>query len=255
MINRWTTLTGVAIFFVVVVYIQIKALHEKIEHLENTIISLNAKIRNAPQPQVSGFFQWAPPMTQPQVAPPDTSTPGSTQPRAESPQLRSNNLTDGLGYIKSEFKNLDLSDNGSIDAVEAAIPSSGFDLLDWNQDGEVSQEEVDRTQRYVERAESHAAKHDKADGKFPIEREAYEGSKKRFQYVDQNHDGIMEADEYYQFLLLGRNQLRRFDMNNDGDITHEEFGGSLMKFQKLDTDKNKSIDVSEVQDAIARGQW
>lgn len=179
---------------------------------------------------------------------------------SELPTLQKNtmlmsNVKLDLSRIRSSFEALDQNTNGRVEILEAGVSNEVFEVFDWNTDGELDLKELERTQRFMVRMDDWAKRHDLGDGSFPIERDHYEGSKKLFTFSDKNGDQVLDEDEYFEVLRKSREELRRFDVDRNGEITLQEFGGNQKRFDTIDQNKNQVIEEYEVRDALAQGYW
>lgn len=99
--------------------------------------------------------------------------------------------------------------------------------------------------------------------------------KAAFDQTDQNHDGAIEIDEYYDRLVdiffLGdankdgflteeefvavvviKEDFTKVDKSGEGKLSRQEFvSARLPHFIEIDTDKNGSLSLSEVETALA----
>ncbi|MEM9159832.1 MAG: sulfatase-like hydrolase/transferase, partial [Verrucomicrobiota bacterium] len=118
-----------------------------------------------------------------------------------------------------------------------------------------------------------------SNGDRSISRDEFTGRPERFRTLDTNGDGVIDESEAAnarppegQGGQGGRNGqgrgrpqaqrqgpaevgqganrlLSRFDSNEDGQVTREEFTGAEERFRELDTDENGLIDEAEIQNA------
>lgn len=69
----------------------------------------------------------------------------------------------------------------------------------------------------------------------PDQQEAYQ--QKLFDLIDANDDGIVNEKEFVVFILW--DDFRRYDLNNDGSVTREEYdkiSSDKAYFNRIDTD-------------------
>lgn len=137
-------------------------------------------------------------------------------------------------FIHEEFDKLDRNHDGVIDAQDA--PPNGkpedfmkrFKGLDKNNDGRITFEEY-------------------ADG--PI--------LDRFKTIDKDGSGYLERPEIEAYLKKINGDARKrlaefiakYDLNNDGKVTRDEFPGSDAVFARLDRNKDGVVDEKDAPGA------
>jgi Ca2+-binding EF-hand superfamily protein len=89
------------------------------------------------------------------------------------------------------------------------------------------------------------------DGK--ISQEEYPGSQASFNKMDLNQDGYLDETELQKSVPYSKAQMgergsgyiQRFDKNQDGKLSQEEYPGPASAFQRLDSNSDGFIDANE----------
>ncbi len=120
-----------------------------------------------------------------------------------------------------------------------------FAAMDLNQDGILSRSEVGRKLFYIFDTDGNEVIDNIEFGKskvltvIPLE-------KNQLTMVDFDDDGSADVTKYTSQEFAEFSMLNRFDADNDG-LSAEEFIGR--SFLKMDTNRDKSIDIKEWRDA------
>ena len=186
--------------------------------------------------------------TNPAIDPMSSSHNPSVDSMVRSPKELAKNL-------QQDFSTLDQDGSKRLSPQETDLSPEEFKRLDVNGDGQVSNRDLKRIERFHQRAQDHAQRRDKADGVFPTSREEWGRSLREFAYVDQDGDNQVTEEEYANFLQEAWRERRRFDVDGNGKITVEEMGTSQIRFAYLDRDKDHVITDWEVRNALRNGRW
>ena len=142
------------------------------------------------------------------------------------------------------------------DPIDADLDEGNPLKKDLDEDGEEELWEKKRTEQLQERAEGIPARHDSGDGEYPIERENYYGkrdAKEEFDFIDKNEDGIMEQEEYYNFLITTEKVIVYLDDNGDRRIDLDESGLSQDDFSYFDRNSSDDLSPTEMQKPVIEG--
>ena len=142
------------------------------------------------------------------------------------------------------------------DPIDADLDEENPLKKDLDEDGEEELWEKKRTEQLQERAEGIPARHDSGDGEYPIERENYYGkldAKREFDFIDKNEDGIMEQEEYYDFLITTEKAIVYLDDSGDGRIDFDESGLSQDDFSFFDRNSSDDLSPTEMQKPVIEG--
>ncbi|HMQ11271.1 MAG TPA: hypothetical protein PKC21_10070 [Oligoflexia bacterium] len=158
-------------------------------------------------------------------------------------------------FPKLGLKSHDLNNNRSLSAEEAKLNKLNFSSYDINEDGQISESEIDATLKRIDKAQKHVQERDRADAAFPIEHSAWSRSQKEFNFIDKDNNFNLDESEYIYYLSHAKQQLRRFDYNRDAWIGFDEFGQGQGRFAQIDNDSDQKITEHEVRRALYLGFW
>ncbi|MCI5073206.1 hypothetical protein MRY82_09770 [bacterium] len=158
-------------------------------------------------------------------------------------------------FPKLELNSHDHNSDRYLSAEEAKLSQLNFNSYDIDEDGKISDKEIDSAKKRLDKAQRHVQKRDRADGAFPIEHNAWSRSQKEFNFIDQNNDLMIDESEYIHYLSQAKQQLRRFDYNRDSWISFDEFGQGEARFAQIDHDSDQKIYEHEIRKAMYRGFW
>jgi hypothetical protein len=140
-----------------------------------------------------------------------------------------------------------------IEPDAADLSPEDVDRLDLDGDREISPWEQERARRLLQRAEHHPVRYDLGDGAYPVERGDYGRQEWEFDAVDTNQDDLMDADEFYTFLIETERISLFLDTDGDRHISRDESGLSQQDFAPLDIDDSGSLKAWEIRRAVALG--
>lgn len=180
--------------------------------------------------------------------PPSTATPPNNSSKT-STALQTKN------FPERQLSKYDQNNDRYLSAQEAQLSDFDFESYDIDQDGKISNKELNSANKRLNKAREHAQQRDSADGTFPIEQHAWSRSQKEFNFIDQNNDQIIDEAEYVNYLAQVKQQLRRFDYNRDTWISFAEFGQGEVRFAQIDHDTDQKIYEHEIRKAMYLGFW
>ncbi len=140
-----------------------------------------------------------------------------------------------------------------IEPDAAGLYPEDVDRLDLDGDRMISPWQIERARRRLERAEFHPVRNDLGDGAFPVERGEYRRPEWEFDAVDANGDGLIDVEEYSEFLVDVDEISLHLDADGDRQISRYESGLSEDEFAPLDLDDSGSLKPWEIQRAVALG--
>ena len=136
----------------------------------------------------------------------------------------------GKGMAVPAFEELDLNSDGQISTDELAAQGKiRFDKMDENKDGKLSQDEL--TAGMSEKANKRM---EKRQGKM-------------FSKMDENDDGFLTLEEMSDGRAdkMQERMMKRFDDNDDGSISKEEYDAMAEKAKKRGGKSGKKGDHSK----------
>ena len=186
--------------------------------------------------------------------PSSVDTPSSE--KAETPpsfaQDHLEDIAEHFEDIAEHFEDYDSDKSGLLSADELSLTEAEVRRFDLNNDSELGQDEVSRLGELAEVARQAAT--DMTGAGFPIRQEAL-WDKQRFSFLDSNHDGLVTEGEYVAALASSVRQVRRFDLDQDGGLTHAELWDAPTRFARLDLDGDALVYAWEVLDSQTKGKW
>ncbi len=137
----------------------------------------------------------------------------------------------------------------------AGLYPEDVDRLDLDGDRMISPWEIERARRRLERVEFYPVRNDLGDGAYPVERGEYRRPEWEFDAVDTNGDGLIEVEEYYEFLVDVDEISLHLDADGDRQISRYESRLSEDEFASLDLDDSGSLQRWEMRRAVALGAF
>ncbi len=159
---------------------------------------------------------------------------------------------DHLEDITEHFDDYDSDDDGLLSADELSTTREEIRRFDLNNDSELGQDEVSRLGELAKVARQAAI--DRTGAEFPIRQEAL-WDKQRFSFLDSNHNGLVSEGEYVAALANSVRQVRRFDLDQNGGLSHAELWDAPTRFAQLDLDGDALVYAWEVLDSQTKGKW
>ena len=156
-----------------------------------------------------------------------------------------------LGELIDSFQETPGDDPIEPDA--AGLYPEDVDRLDLDGDRMISPWEIERARRRLERAEFHPVRNDLGDGAFPVERGEYRRPEWEFDAVDANGDGLIDVEEYYEFLVDVDEISLHLDADGDRQISRYESGLTEDEFATLNLDDSGSLQPWEIHRAVLLG--
>jgi len=157
-------------------------------------------------------------------------------------------LDDVRGRLGALDRNADLQ----ISLEEFDGDMKDFLLIDRNSSGKISAEEMERAIEVEDDALRHVASSDK-DGDGLVSPREFQGSSRKFLYLDANLDGFIAPEEYVTSQRRLRDHMDADDLDNDHKLSKAEFAGSTAKFERFDENKDGFIDRDELKEILLQG--
>jgi Ca2+-binding EF-hand superfamily protein len=167
------------------------------------------------------------------------------------------------------FRRFDADQDGRITAEEWKGRPESFQRLDENKDGAITREELtpkgpggdrkgNRPDLKSGKDSAHfLEKYDaNRDGQITKEEFPHE---KRFSEIDADQNGVLSDAEIKDSMDRIRNEeaygvFERYDLNEDGKITREEFTGPAAEFERLDRNRDGVLDKSDAPGEPQKGR-
>ena len=157
-----------------------------------------------------------------------------------------------LDEVRGRLGALDRNADLQISLEEFDGDVKDFLLIDRNSSGKISAEEMKRAIEVEDDALRRVASSDK-DGDGLVSPREFEGSSRKFRYLDANQDGFIAPEEYVMSQRRLREHMDADDMDNDHKLSKAEFAGSAAKFEKYDENKDGFIDRDELKEILLQG--
>jgi Ca2+-binding EF-hand superfamily protein len=160
----------------------------------------------------------------------------------------------GLAYAKNEkyemkYSNMDVNQDGIVTRNEWHGSDNLFNISDWNGDGVLSGNEVTGGARRGDDYDRHHS-----EGRFReldqsknsvISRQEWDGLIEAFNWLDDNHDGVLTRTEFINHRVEGTDRFTELDRDRDGYISRTEWNGSAVAFNYLDKNHDGQLSRPE----------
>lgn len=167
------------------------------------------------------------------------------------------------GHAHKGMMHMDTDGDGMISKVEML---THFDSVDQNGDGLISNDEIKeqmKKRKHTMKKNMEGKREKGLEQRFEkmdanqsgsIEKDEFKGPDAAFEKIDQDQNGALSKDELknaHAKMKKGPKgdrkggKLDKFDSNQDGVITREEFKGPEEIFNKIDTNQDGQIDGDE----------
>ncbi len=82
-----------------------------------------------------------------------------------------------------------------------------------------------------------------------VEQNEWQGNRALFELIDQNRDAAVSREEVdrYKKMVTGDDFVGRFDLNGDGRVTLDEFGGPPAAFQRADRNGDGAVTRADLR--------
>lgn len=157
-----------------------------------------------------------------------------------------------LDEVRGRLGALDRNADLQVSLEEFDGDVKDFLLIDRNSSGKISAEEMERAIEVEDDALRRVASSDK-DGDGLVSPREFEGSSRKFRYLDANQDGFIAPEEYVMSQRRLREHMDSDDLDNDHKLSKAEFAGSTAKFEKYDENKDGFIDRDELKEILLQG--
>ncbi len=155
--------------------------------------------------------------------------------------------------VKAAFHRFDHNKDGRISRAEYGGTPAAFDRYDGNYDGIITQAELEDALTHPKTTDARLNKQDK-DGDGVISRKEFAGDDAAFARLDRNHDGVLSADDNQRgarkdATANAEARFKQMDVNNDGQITTDEWRGTEHSFKNKDKNADGVLTLDEVTPA------